>query len=64
MIFYFKELIVVVEGEIRSFRIFCKEKYCVLVLFVFLNIVFSVNDLRNYENLWKMFKIVLELFGM
>lgn len=64
MIPYFKEPIAVVEGEIRSFRTSCKEKYCALVLLALLNTVTSVNDLRNHENSRKMFNIALELSGM
>lgn len=64
MIPYFREPVAVVEGEIRSFRTSCKEKYCALVLLALLNTVPSVNDLRNHENSRKMFKIALELSGM
>lgn len=61
---FFKEPILVVEKEIRSFRTSCKEKYCALVLLAFLNDGLSINDLLENENSREKFKLALKLCGM
>lgn len=61
---FFGEPVKVVEEEIRSFRISCKEKYCALVLLVLLNNNLIVTDLRANNDSEKKFKLALQLCGM
>lgn len=61
---FFKEPVVVLEEEIRSFRTSSKEKYCGLVLLVLFNNVLCVNDLLRNEKSKGKYKHALELCGM
>lgn len=42
---FFKEFDVVLVEEIRGFRNILKEKYCVLILFIFFNNDFCIDDI-------------------
>lgn len=58
------EFIEVFEEEIRDFRILCKEKYCLLVFFVFFNNKFCVKDVLDREIIRIKFRNGLKLCEM
>lgn len=61
---FFKELFVVFEKEVRMFRKLCKEKYCVLVFLVLFDNVLYVKGIKCDNIIEEKFKYVLWLCGM
>lgn len=61
---FFKEPITNLEMDIRAFRGSCKEIYCALILLVFFNNAFCVDDLLKDKTSREKFKKALKLSGM